>query len=73
MLPSICLEIDKHGVLHKVQSGFRNKHSCNTALINLLDNWLKNIDKGNVVGAIFFDLRKAFDVVNHDILLKNIT
>ena len=64
--------LNKHKVLHKAQSGFRKKHSCNTALINLLDKWMKSIDAGDVVGAIFFDLRKAFDVVNHDILLQKL-
>ena len=35
-----------YGILHKSQSGFRKHHSCNTALIKLLDTWLKSIDKG---------------------------
>ena len=42
----------------------------NTALLNLLDKWLKSIDKEELVGAIFFDLRKAFDVVDHELLSK---
>ena len=33
---------------------------------------MKNIDKGEITGAVFFDLRKAFDVVDHEILLKKL-
>ena len=57
---------------YKSQSGFRKHHSCNTALINLVDKWLSNIDKGEVVGAIFYDLKKAFDIVNHELLIKKL-
>ena len=64
--------LNKYNLLHKSQSGFRKHHSCNTALINLLDKWLKSIDDGELVGAIFFDLRKAFDVVDHELLLKKL-
>ena len=64
--------LSKYDILHKSQSGFRKNHSCNTALISLLDEWLKNIDKGEITGAIFFDLRKAFDVVDHEILLQKL-
>lgn len=46
--------LNKYDIIHKSQSGFRKHHSCNTALINLVDKWLKSIDKGEVIGAIFF-------------------
>ena len=65
--------LNKYDLLHKSQSGFRKHHSCNTALLNLLDKWLKSINKGELVGAIFFDLRKAFDVVDHELLLKKLS
>ena len=64
--------LNKYDLLHKSQSGFRKHHSCNTALISLLDKWLKSIEEGELVGAIFFDLRKAFDVVDHSILLEKL-
>ena len=64
--------MNKYKILHTSQSGFRKNHSCNTALINLLDKWLKNIDKGEITGAVFFDLRKPFDAADHHLLLKKV-
>ena len=43
-----------------------------TALIKLTNDWLSHIDRGNIVGAIFFDLKKAFDVVDHEMLLQKL-
>ena len=65
--------LNKYDLLQKSQSGFRKHHSCNTALIKPVDSWLKSIDNGELVGAIFFDLRKAFDVVDHNLLLKKLS
>ena len=65
--------LNKYDLLHKSQSGFRKHHSCNTALIKHVDSWLKSIDNGELIGAIFFDLRKAFGVVGHILLLRKLS
>ena len=54
---------------YKFQLGFRRNHSTQTALLNTTNEWFVNIDKGKYNLAVFIDLRKAFDTVNHDILL----
>ncbi len=54
------------------QSGFRPKHECDTALIKMIDDRLSNIDSGNVTGLIYIDLRKAFDTVNHRIMIQKL-
>ena len=54
------------------QSGFRSHHSTATASLEATDNWAFNIDKGNVIAVIFFYLKKAFDIVDHSILLSKL-
>ena len=65
--------LNKYKLLHEAQSAFGKHHSCQTALIKLINGWLSHIDKGNIVGAIFFDLKKAFDVVDQEMLLQKLT
>jgi ribonuclease P/MRP protein subunit RPP40 len=55
------------------QSGFRKHHSCQTTLTKLIDSWLKDIDNGEMTGLLLVDFRKAFDLVDHDILLKKLS
>ena len=66
----MCKYLTKYQVLHPAQSRFRPGHSCQTALINIVDQWLQQIDNGNFNVAVFIDLKKAFDVVDHNILCK---
>ena len=42
------------------------------ALIQICDKWLENMDDGKLTGVVFLDIWKAFDSINHKILLKKI-
>ena len=59
-----------NGILFKSQFGFRKSHSTETAAIELTDTLLQNLDNGEIPIAIFLDLSKAFDTLDHAILLK---
>ena len=54
------------------QSGFRSLHSVVTCLMKNSNDWYLNIDKGEYTGLIFIDLKKAFDTVDHNILLQKL-
>ena len=60
-------------MLHKFQSGFRSGHSTETALTLMTERWLKAINDGNIVGTIMIDFRKAFDLVDHDLLIHKLS
>jgi len=47
-------------------------HSCVTALIDITDTLLLNMDKGDINGLLMLDLSKAFDLINRDLLLKKL-
>ena len=59
-------------VLSNAQFGFRPGHTTASALGALTDTWLRAIDDGQIVGALFVDLKRAFDTVDSSILLDKL-
>lgn len=63
---------DINNILVSCQSGFRESHSCESVVINVCDIFLKEIDKGNFVLAVFLDFKRAFETVDRTILLNKL-
>ena len=62
----------KHKLINTTQFGFRSKHSTEHALISLIETIKKYLDDGEIVCGVFIDSQKAFDTVNHEILLEKL-
>ena len=67
---SLMNYLEKHELLCINQSGFRPNHSCETALVRITEKWLKALNEGEMVGVVLVDFKKAFDLVDHSILLN---
>ena len=64
--------IDRHKILSNNQYGFRNNHSTSLALIDLVEELTNSIDNKKITIGIFIDLKKAFDTINHELLLQKL-
>ena len=58
--------------LLKCLTGFRKSHGTQYLLVTMLEKWQKTVDKGEYVSALFMDLSKAFDTINHDLFLAKL-
>jgi hypothetical protein len=70
----VCIRLinflEKHNIFIKSQYGFCKGISTNTALINFIEGVYNTLDNKEVCVGVFLDLLKAFDMVNHNVLLQ---
>ena len=64
--------IEVNNILTKHQVGFRKSNSCETALQSVLVKWKSAINDKKNVGVVFFDFRRAFEIIDRDVLLKKL-
>ena len=64
--------LESNKCIYDLQFGFRKKHSTNHALLNMTQQIKETMDKGNIAIGVFVDFQKAFDTVNHKILLSKL-
>lgn len=63
---------DKHQILVPNQSGFRQNHSCETAIVNICNDFVTEVDRGKYVLAVFLDFRRAFETIDRGFLLSKL-
>ena len=64
--------VEKNNILFVGQSGFRQNHSCETALQFVCAKWRKEISEDNVVLSVFVDLKRAFETIERSLLVKKL-
>ena len=68
LLPALSKLLTKYNALS--QHAYSKGHSTCTALTQITDDWLKEIDNNKIVGAVLLDFSAAFDIIDHHLLLK---
>ena len=59
-------------IFSKIQYGFRKGHSTQQCLLAMLEKWKRSVDSGKAFGALLTDLSKAFDCLDHELLIAKL-
>lgn len=62
--------LEQNDIISDRQSGFREDYSCETAINFILERWKSAIENNRIVVAIFFDLKRAFETIDRQVLLE---
>ena len=64
--------LDENHLLRENQSGFRPNRSTQDVLLKTIDDWKLALDDNKIVASVLIDLSKAFDTIDHDLLLQKL-
>ena len=59
-------------IFNKQQCGFRKGYNTQQCLLKMLEKWKRSVDQGKVFGALLTDLSKAFDCLDHELLIAKL-
>ena len=72
ILNQLCSFIERNNLYNETQPGFRKGHTTNTLLLKLRDDIKKAMSKSEVTVSILIDYSKAFDTIDHEMLLQKL-
>ena len=64
--------LDEYKLLSDRQHAFRKRHSCETQLTTVINDWAKILDNGGQVHTFILDFEKAFDILPHELLKRKL-
>ena len=65
--------LDEHSFITPDQFAYLKGHSTQTCLHRVIDDWLENVNEGQITGMCMLDIAKCFDTIDHDLLLKKLS
>ena len=68
----IMSHADRHNILYPLQHGFRSKRSCETQLVEFVDDITINMSNGKQTDILIMDFSKAFDKVSNSLLVHKL-
>ena len=72
MFNQIIKYLSENNLIHPNHHSYRQHHNTTTALIQMYDTWITAVDAGETVGVCLLDMSAAFDLVDHDLLLRKL-
>ena len=64
--------LEEHRILKEEQTGFQPYRSTHDVILRATDDWKRALDCGQIVATVMIDLSKAFDTIDHNLLLKKL-